>query len=81
MHWPKAFLLVALLHFYILSSLAQIDECSQKLTLGVRSPIWGRLSRWVWANFKLLIPSNFLALAVALAIIDSKGLFGFGSGP
>jgi hypothetical protein len=33
---------------------------------------------WLWANFKLLIPGDFLASAVALAIIDSKGLLGFG---
>jgi hypothetical protein len=35
-------------------------------------------SVWLWANFKLLIPGNFLALAVALAFADSKGLLGFG---
>jgi hypothetical protein len=34
---------------------------------------------WLWANLKLLIPGNFLALAMALAITDSKGLLGFGS--
>jgi hypothetical protein len=33
---------------------------------------------WLWENFKLLILRDFLALAVALAIVDSKGLFGFG---
>jgi hypothetical protein len=34
---------------------------------------------WLWENFKSLIPGNFLALVLALAIIDSKGLLGFGS--
>jgi hypothetical protein len=34
---------------------------------------------WLWANLKLLIPDNFLAFAVALAVADSKGLLGFGS--
>jgi hypothetical protein len=33
---------------------------------------------WLWANFKSPIPDSFLALAVALAFIDYKGLLGFG---
>jgi hypothetical protein len=41
---------------------------------------WDGLWKWLWANFKSLIPDSFLALAVALAFIDSKGLFGFGDG-
>jgi hypothetical protein len=36
-------------------------------------------SAWLWAKVKLLIPSDFLALAMALAFIDSKGLLGFGN--
>jgi hypothetical protein len=51
----------------------------QKLTLGVRSGFLAVDLAWLWANFKLLIPGNFLALAVALAITDSKGLLGFGN--
>jgi hypothetical protein len=43
------------------------------------SVLFGSGFGWLWANFKLLIPGDFLALAVALAIIDSKGLLGFGS--
>jgi hypothetical protein len=33
---------------------------------------------WLWQKVKLLITGTFLALAMALAFIDSKGLFGFG---
>jgi hypothetical protein len=33
---------------------------------------------WLWTKFKLLIPGNFLALAMALALTDSKELLGFG---
>jgi hypothetical protein len=36
---------------------------------------------WLWANLELLIPGNFLALAMALAFIDFKGLLGFGQRP
>jgi hypothetical protein len=33
---------------------------------------------WLWAKIKLLIISNFLALAMGLEFTDSKGLLGFG---
>jgi hypothetical protein len=33
---------------------------------------------WLWAKVKLLIPGAFLALVLALAFADSKGLLGFG---
>jgi hypothetical protein len=39
---------------------------------------WGGFG-WLWAKTKLLILNSFLALAVALAINDYKGLLGFGS--
>jgi hypothetical protein len=46
--------------------------------LGVRSRVLELVLGWLWANFKLLILRDFLALAVALAFTDSKGLLGFG---
>jgi hypothetical protein len=46
----------------------------------VRSLVLELVLAWLWANFKLLILHSFLALAVALAFADSKGLLGFGSG-
>jgi hypothetical protein len=46
--------------------------------LGCDPWFWSWLFAWLWVKCKLLIPGNFLALAVALAITDSKGLLGFG---
>jgi hypothetical protein len=46
---------------------------------GVRSLVLELALRWLWADLKLLISSDFLALVLALAVIDSKGLLGFGS--
>jgi len=34
---------------------------------------------WVWAKSKSLILNHLLALALALGVIDSKGLLGFGN--
>jgi hypothetical protein len=57
----------------------QLDGRGKKLTIGVRSLVLELASGWLWANFKLLILHNFLALVVGLVIADSKGLLGFGN--
>jgi hypothetical protein len=51
---------------------------------GQEADAWGAIPgfslalAWLWTKIKLLIINNFLALAVALAFVDSKGFFGFG---
>jgi len=54
-------------------ALAELDHIDSEWLVG-----FGVGFGWLWAESKSLILNHLLALGLALGLIDSKGLLGFG---